>query len=316
MKIVVADGYALNPGDLTWKGVESFGDLTVYDRTPADQVVERCSEADVILSNKTPINRAAIEKLPNLKMISMLATGYNIIDTDAAKERDIKVCNVPAYGTASVAQHAFALILELCNRVAVHSASVASGGWVKSPDFGYALTPMTELAGKTLGIIGMGNIGQQAAQIGIAFGMEVLYNSRSEKPGAPGKFATIETIFSESDFISLHCPLTQNNMQFVNAQLINLMKPSASIINTARGQLINEQDLADALNNGKIGGAGLDVLSQEPPHSDNPLLKARNCVITPHNAWMTKEARQRIMAVTEENIKAFVAGSPQNVVNK
>ncbi|MBL7700177.1 MAG: D-2-hydroxyacid dehydrogenase [Chitinophagaceae bacterium] len=314
MKIVVADGYALNPGDLSWKPLEQFGELIVYDRTPAGQLIERCRGAQVILSNKTPVNRNAIENLPELKLISMLATGYNIIDVDAAKERGVIVSNVPAYGTDSVAQHAFALVLTLSNRVDVHAASVADGGWVKSPDFGYALTPLTELSGKTLGIIGLGNIGRQTARIGIAFGMHVIYNSRHEKPGAPGKFASIETIFSESDVISLHCPLTQDNMQFVNARLLNLMKQSAFIVNTARGQLINERDLADALNSGKIAGAGLDVLSQEPPRSDNPLLNARNCVITPHNAWMTKEARQRILAVTIENVKAFSEGRAQNIV--
>lgn len=315
MKIVVADGYALNPGDLSWEEISKLGDLKIYDRTVPGLVVERCSEADIIITNKTPVDKAAINKLPNLKMITMLATGYNVIDIDAARERGVDVCNVPAYGTASVAQHAFALILTLTNHIDIHGASVAKGEWEEAPDFGYALTPLTELAGKTLGIIGMGNIGRQTARIGVTFGMNVMYSSRTEKPDAPGKYAAIEEVFENSDVVSLHCPLTPDNGQFVNARILGLMKPTAFLINTARGQLINEADLAEALNTGKIGGAGLDVLSQEPPRNGNPLLRARNCVITPHNAWMTKEARQRIMEVTKENIIAFADGRPQNVVN-
>lgn len=315
MKIVVADGYALNSGDLSWKGLEQLGELTVYDRTSPAELIERCKEAGIIVSNKTPVGKEAIENLPNLKMITMLATGYNVIDVNAAKAKGIAVCNVPAYGTDSVAQHAFSLILALSNQVHVHAASVATGQWQRSPDFGYALTPLTELAGKTLGIVGMGNIGQQTAKIGEAFGMKILYHSRSEKKGVSGRYVSLEELFSQSDFISLHCPLTDDNFGFVNASLLGLMKRSACIINTARGQLINEQDLADALNNGTIGGAGLDVLSKEPP-GDNPLIAAKNCVITPHNAWMSKEARQRIMEETERNIKAFMEGKPINVVNK
>jgi len=315
MKIVVADGYALNPGDLNWEKISHLGELKVYDRTAPELVVERCGDADIIITNKTPVDKSAIESLRNLKMITMLATGYNVIDIRAARQRGIDVCNVPAYGTASVAQHALALILALTNRVHVHAASVAKGEWEKASDFGYALTPLMELSGKTLGIIGMGNIGRQTAQIGVAFGMNIMYSSRSEKPEAPGTYADIETVFSESDVVSLHCPLTPDNNQFVNAKMIGLMKRTAFIINTARGQLINEADLAAALNEGKIGGAGLDVLSQEPPRTENPLLKARNCVITPHNAWMTKEARERIMEVTNDNIKAFIDGRPQHVVN-
>lgn len=314
MKIVVADGYALNPGDLSWDGVKKYGELTIYDRTAPELLIERCCEADIILSNKTPINKSAFDNLPRLKLITMLATGYNVIDIKTAKEKGVTVCNVPAYGTASVAQHAFALILTLTNHIDVHGASVANGDWERSPDFGYALTPMAELAGKTLGIVGMGNIGQQAALIGAAFGMNVIYHNRREKPGSPGKYVSLDALFAESDVISLHCPLTDDNNQFVNARLLGLMKPTAFIVNTARGQLINEQDLADALNSGEIAGAGLDVLSQEPPRNGNPLLAAKNCVITPHNAWITKEARQRILQVTEHNIKAFIDGHPQNVV--
>ncbi len=315
MKIVVADGYALNSGDLSWKSIEQLGELTVYDRTSPSQLIERCKEADIIVSNKTPVGKEAIENLPNLKMITMLATGYNVIDVNAAKANGITVCNVPAYGTDSVAQHAFALILSLSNQVHLHAASVAKGEWQRSPDFGYALTPLTELAGKTLGIVGMGNIGRQTARIGEAFGMNILYNSRSEKKGVSGRYVTLQELFAQSDFISLHCPLTDENFEFVNASLIQLMKRTACIINTARGQLVNEQDLADALNNGTIAGAGLDVLSKEPP-GDNPLITAKKCVITPHNAWMTKEARQRIMEETKRNIRSFIEGKPVNVVNK
>ncbi|RYG40505.1 MAG: D-2-hydroxyacid dehydrogenase [Chitinophagaceae bacterium] len=314
MKIVVADGYALNSGDLSWKSIEQLGELTVYDRTSPSQLIERCKEADIIVSNKTPVGKEAIENLPNLKMITMLATGYNVIDVSAAKAKGITVCNVPAYGTDSVAQHAFALILALANQVHVHAASVAKGEWQRSPDFGYALTPLTELAGKTLGIVGMGNIGRQTAKIGEAFGMNILYNSRSEKKGVSGKYVNLQELFAQSDFISLHCPLTDENFEFVNASLIRLMKRTACIINTARGQLVNEQDLADALNNGTIAGAGLDVLSKEPP-GDNPLITAKNCVITPHNAWMTKEARERIMEETKRNIRSFIERVPRNVVN-
>lgn len=316
MKIVVTDGYALNPGDLSWKPIEDYGELTVHERTPPGLIYERCKHADIILSNKTELNRDIIVRLSNLKLISVLATGYNVIDINAAQKNGIVVCNVPAYGTASVAQHTFALILELTNHISIHSESVTNGEWQQSPDWCYARKPLMELAGKTLGIVGMGNIGRQTALIAIAFGMKVIYSSRHNKQTDPGEYKDLETVFRESDFISLHCPLTPENKEFVNAGLLQLMQPSAYIINTARGQLVNEHDLADALNNNKIAGAALDVLSKEPPQDDNPLLKAKNCVISPHNAWMTKEARQRIIDVTAKNIKSFLEGHPQNVVNK
>jgi glycerate dehydrogenase len=315
MEIVVTDGYALNPGDLNWKSIEAFGELKVFDRTPSNQVAERCKSADIILSNKTEINKEIISNLPQLKLISVLATGYNIIDVIAAKSRGIPVCNVPAYGTQSVAQHAFALILMLSNRTDVHTSSVAKGEWVKSLDWSYSKTPLIELLGKTLGIVGMGSIGEQTARIANAFGMKVLYYNRRKKSTDLGEYSDLTSLFSKSDFISLHCPLTADNKEFVDAALLKTMKPSAFIVNTARGQLINEQDLANALNDEQIAGAALDVLSKEPPPSDNPLLKARNCFITPHNAWSTKEARQRIMTVTAENIKAFLDGHPKNIVN-
>jgi len=316
MKIVVTDGYALNPGDLSWDPVMQFGELTIYERTPTDLVDERCKEADIVLSNKTPITRVIIERLTHLKLISVLATGYNVIDIEAARSKGVFVCNVPAYGTASVAQHAFALILLLTNHAALHADSVKKGEWQRSPDWGYAKKPLTELAGKTLGIVGMGNIGQQTARIANAFGMKVIYYSRHDKQTSLGEYKNINAVFSNSDFISLHCPLTPDNKEFVNKTMIQRMKPTAYLINTARGQLINENDLAGALNNNIIAGAALDVLSQEPPVDENPLLKAKNCVITPHNAWMTKEARQRIIDVTAGNIKSFLMGELKNVVNK
>jgi len=316
MKIVVTDGYALNPGDLGWDPIMQFGELTIYERTPTDLVDERCKEADIVLSNKTPITREIIERLTHLKLISVLATGYNVIDIEAARSKGVFVCNVPAYGTASVAQHAFALILLLTNHAALHADSVKNGEWQRSPDWGYAKKPLTELAGKTLGIVGMGNIGQQTARIANAFGMKVIYYSRHDKQTSLGEYKNINAVFSNSDFISLHCPLTPDNKEFVNKTMIQRMKPTAYLINTARGQLINENDLAGALNSNIIAGAALDVLSQEPPVDENPLLKAKNCVITPHNAWMTKEARQRIIDVTAGNIKSFLMGELKNVVNK
>ena len=239
MKIVVTDGYALNPGDLSWNDIGSLGDLTVYDRTPADVLIERCKEAEIVLSNKTEITREHIEKLDHLKMIGVLATGYNVIDIAAAREKGIIVCNVPAYGTASVAQHVFALILTITNHVDVHEASVARGEWQKSPDWSYSKTPLSELSGKTLGIIEMGDIGQQTARIAAAFGMKVMYNSRHKKENVAAEYADIASVFKESDFISLHCPLTLDNRGFVNKELLNVMKPTAWLVNTARGQLVN-----------------------------------------------------------------------------
>ncbi len=316
MKIVITDGYALNPGDMSWDPIRQIGDLKVYDRTSRAEIIERCKEAEIILSNKTEFSEESIGKLNNVRLISVLATGYNVIDISAAKNRGIVVCNVPAYGTESVAQHTFALILELANKISLHSASVAHGDWQQSPDYSYSIKPLIELAGKTLGIVGLGNIGLQTAKLANAFGSKVIYNSRNDKHTTLAAFKSMEDVFSESDFISLHCPLTETNKEFVNKHFLQLMKPTAYLVNTARGQLINEQDLADALNNNDIAGAALDVLSKEPPDSSNPLLTAKNCVITPHNAWSTSEARQRIIDITVENIKAFLSGHPINVVNK
>lgn len=316
MKIVVTDGFALNPGDLSWQPVREYGDVTIYERTLPDEVYNRCRGAEIILTNKTVITKDIIQKLLHVKLISVLATGYNVIDTEAARNKGIIVCNVPAYGTASVAQHTLALILMFSNHAALHAQSVAQGEWQQSPDWSYSKKPLMELANKTLGIVGLGNIGEQTARIAGAFGMRVIYYNRHDKHTNIAEYKDLKSLFRESDFISLHCPLTEGNNQFVNASLLKIMKPSAFLINTARGQLINESDLTDALNNNKIAGAALDVLSKEPPDGNNPLLRARNCMITPHNAWMTKEARQRIIDITATNIKSFLSGAAVNVVSK
>jgi glycerate dehydrogenase len=316
LKIVVLDGFTLNSGDLSWEPLAPFGTLAIHDRTPENEVVERCRDAAVVVTNKVPLTKATLQQLPHLKFISVLATGYNIVDIEAARAQGVPVSNVPAYGTASVAQHTFALLLELTNHVGLHAQSVAAGEWQHSPDFAYTKKPVMELAGKTLGIVGFGHIGQQTARIGAAFGMKILYNSRSEKKTEWATFADMEKLFSQSDAVSLHCPLTPENKGFVNKAMLSLMKQSAFLINTARGPLIQEQDLADALNNGTIAGAALDVLSVEPPRETNPLLKARNCIITPHIAWISLEARQRIMAITAQNIANFLKGDAINVVNK
>jgi glycerate dehydrogenase len=316
LKIVVLDGFTLNSGDLSWEPLAPFGTLAIHDRTPENEVVERCRDAAVVVTNKVPLTKATLQQLPHLKFISVLATGYNIVDIEAARAQGVPVSNVPAYGTASVAQHTFALLLELTNHVGLHAQSVAAGEWQHSPDFAYTKKPVMELAGKTLGIVGFGHIGQQTARIGAAFGMKILYNSRSEKKTEWATFADMEKLFAQSDAVSLHCPLTPENNGFVNKAMLSLMKQSAFLINTARGPLIQEQDLADALNNGTIAGAALDVLSVEPPRETNPLLKARNCIITPHIAWISLEARQRIMAITAQNIANFLKGDAINVVNK
>lgn len=314
IKIIVTDGYTLNPGDLSWKPIELLGELKVYDRTKPDEIIDRCCDANIVLTNKVPFNETTLSKLPALKMIGVLATGYNVIDVPAAAKKGIVVCNVPAYGTASVAQHTIALLLELTNQVGKHAASVAAGEWVKAPDWCYQKAPITELAGKTMGIVGWGNIGQQTARIAQAFDMRVLYYNPSKKEKAFAEWLPLPDLFAQSDFVSLHCPLKPDNTGFVNNDLLQVMKQSAYIINTSRGPLINEQHLADALNNGQVAGAALDVLSTEPPSPENPLLTAKNCMITPHNAWISKEARQRVMDITAANIKAFLQHSPIHVV--
>lgn len=315
MKIIIAEAYPVNPGDLSWKNISSFGELEVYERMPPEEIRERCKNADIILCNKLPFDRATIFDLPRLKLICVMATGYNVVDTKAADEKNITVCNVPGYGTLSVAQHTFALLLEITNHVCIHSKSVENGEWVTAPDWCYTRTPLIELSGKTLGIIGYGNIGRQVAQIALSFGMKILCYTPHPKPAENIIFTDTETLFARSDFVTLHCPLKNDNFQFVNSTLIQLMKPTAFLINTARGQLINEQNLSHALNNGTMAGAALDVLSTEPPQSNNPLLTAKNCIITPHIAWMSREARQRIIAITIQNIRAFLLDKPVNKVN-
>lgn len=316
MEIVILDGYTLNPGDLSWEGVKNLGNCTFYDRTPPELTVERAKEADVVFTNKVVLNKEVIEQLPQLKYIGVLATGYNVIDMEAARTAGITVTNIPAYSTASVAQMVFSHILNFAQNVAVHSKSVSEGEWAESMDFSYWETPQVELAGKTLGIIGFGQIGQAVANIALAFGMKIIFNNRSQKAtDLDARQVDLDTLLAESDFISINCPLTDTNKGFINKETIEKMKPEVFLVNTGRGPLINEQDLADALNNGRIAGAGLDVLSTEPPSEDNPLPKAKNCSITPHIAWATFEARNRLMQIATENLKAFLDENPQNVVS-
>lgn len=317
MRIIVLDGYTLNPGDLVWDKLRSLGELTVYDRMPVDQTVEEAKGFDILLTNKAPVTREMIDLLPDLKYIGVLATGYNIVDVKAAAERGIPVTNIPVYGTYSVAQMVFSHLLNLCQHTAEHSASVFQGKWTASPDFCYWDFPLIELYGLTMGIIGLGRIGTATAGMAKAFGMNVIAHDPSLKTSPiPGvTLTTLETVFQTSDVVSLHCPLTESNREFVNAALIKQMKPGAFLINTSRGQLVNELDLAEALNNGTIAGAGLDVLSVEPPDPKNPLLSARNCTITPHISWATRAARERLMGMAYENLKAFLEGHPVNIVN-
>jgi glycerate dehydrogenase len=314
MRIVITDGYTLNPGDLSWKAFDALGEVIYYDRTPPALVSARCKDATVIITNKTPINAETISNAANLKAIAVTATGYNIVDTAAAALKHIPVCNVPVYGTDSVAQHAFALLLELTNHVGKNSDSVRNGDWSKSDDWCYTKAPIIELRNKILGIIGFGKIGKQTGKIAEAFGMKVIYYNRSGKPEGPGK-VDIGSLFEQSDFISIHCPLKPDNHSFIDKKLLSLMKPTAFLINSSRGQLINEKDLAEALTSKKIAGAALDVLSVEPPPADHPLVNLPQCIITPHTAWLSFEARQRLMQVTYDNVACFINGNPQNVVN-
>ncbi len=313
MKIVVLDGHALNPGDLSWDALRELGDCEVYERTPVDQIVTRAVGADVVLTNKCPLSEETIAQLPNLKYIGVMATGYNVVDVAAARERNIPVCNVPIYGTKSVAQHVFALILEHAQNVGAHAAAVGEGRWSKNIDWCFWDHPLIELDGITLGVVGYGRIGQAVAELGRAFGMQVIVASRTAKEGV--EQVSMDELFQRSDVVSLHCPQTPDTEGLVNAQRIELMKPSALLVNTSRGPLVVEDDLAAALNAGRIGGAALDVLSSEPPSPDNPLLHAKNCFVTPHIAWATQAARTRLLGTVVENIRAFAAGDPQNVVN-
>jgi len=318
MKIVVLDGYTLNPGDLSWEGLEKLGDVTVYDRTPADQVLERAKEADIIFTNKTPLGEDLLSQLPALKFIGVLATGYNIINTEVARKNGVVVSNVPGYGTASVVQLTFALLLELTQHVQRHSDSVRDGKWTKSIDWCFWDYPLIELAGKTMGIIGFGSIGEQVGDIATAFGMNIIGSKRHPTDQSHRKnfrWAEIPELLEQSDVVSIHCPLLPETKGLINKDNLARMKPSALLLNTSRGPIVVDQDLADALNNGVIAGAGIDVLSAEPPAADNPLFTAKNCLITPHIAWATKEARTRLMDSTVNNLAAFLNGKPVNVVN-
>ncbi len=318
MEIVVLDGYTLNPGDNPWDEVAKLGKLKVYDRTAPHELLGRAGEAGIILTNKAPIPAEALRQLAKLRFISVLATGYDIVDIVAAGERGIPVCNVPEYGTDSVAQFTFALLLELCHHVGAHDMAVKAGDWAASPDWSFWKTPQDLLAGKKMGIVGFGRIGRRVGELAHAFGMEVLAfdPQQGEAPAySPFRWTPQQDLFAGADVISLHCPQTPDNVGFVNGDLIGLMKRGALFINAARGGLVNEKDLAEALNRGRIAGAAIDVVSIEPIQSDNPLLGARNCLITPHMAWATLAARQRLMKATVENIEAFMSGRPINVVN-
>ena len=318
MKIVVLDGYTENPGDLSWEGLAQFGQLRVYDRTGSEEeVILRIGDAEVVFVNKVPISRRVLDACPNIKFISVLATGYNVIDVKAAAEKGIPVSNVPAYGTAAVAQFAMALLLEVCHHVAHHSEAVHQGRWASSPDWCFWDYPLIELSGKTMGIIGFGRIGQATGRIAKAMGMEVLAYSRSvrEEVKALAEYVDLDSLLARSDVIVLHCPLFPETEGIINKANIAKMKDGVIIINNSRGQLVVEQDLAEALNSGKVLAAGLDVVSTEPIRPDNPLLGAKNCLITPHISWAPRESRQRIMDASVENLRAFLAGKPVNVVN-
>lgn len=314
MKIVILDGRGLNPGDLSYDPLRQYGELTIYDHTASEaEAIQRIGSHEIVLTNKVPITETLLAACPSIKLVCVQATGYNIVDCDACAKRKIPVCNVPSYGTAAVAQFTLALMLELCHKIGLHDASVHQGDWIKSPSFCYWLTPQMELAGKTLGIIGYGRIGQAVAALGKAFGMKVLIYSR--RKAAEGEFVDLDTLLSRSDFLTLHCPLNANTARIINQETIRSMKDGAFLINTSRGGVIDEQAVADALYAGKLRGAALDVVSQEPMEENNPLLTAPNCIITPHIAWAPLESRQRLLDCVVENVRMFLEGNPQNVVN-
>ena len=316
MKIVILDGGTTNPGDISWEPIEKLGDVTAYDSTPEELVIERAKDADAIIMNRIVMSRSVMEQLPKLKYIGALATGFNTIDTIAAKEMGITVCNVPFYCVETVAQLAFALLLALCNRVETHSEVTRGGGWNESIKMSHTSHPIFELYGKTLGIVGYGNIGRTVANLGRALGMKILVYSRNKKELPAGdRQVSIEELFRESDVVSLHCALNDETRGLVDKKLLSSMKKTALIINTARGAVINEADLAEALNNGTIAGAGLDVMTKEPPEADNPLLTAKNCIMTPHIAWASKDARARLVDIVADNLYQYTQGRTQNCVN-
>ncbi|MGB0839119.1 MAG: D-2-hydroxyacid dehydrogenase [Chitinophagales bacterium] len=316
MKIVVLDGYTLNPGDLSWKEMEQLGKVEIFERTPSFLTISRCQEASVVVTNKVVMSAAIMEALPKLQLIVVTATGYNVVDIEAAKKKGITVCNAPNYSTTAVAQHVFALLLALTNKVASYHQSVRNGMWENAQDWTYSLESIVELSGKKMGIIGLGKIGQATAKIALTFGMQVIaFHRHPERDAMEGvTFVDLNTLIIQSDVISLHVPSTKQTTKMVNQAFLEQMKPNSVLINTARGQLIDEPILAAALNQGKIAGAALDVLSNEPPKANNPLLKAKNCIITPHRAWGSMASRQRLLNISLENIRAYKRGRPQNVV--
>ncbi|NLO37457.1 MAG: D-2-hydroxyacid dehydrogenase [Clostridiaceae bacterium] len=317
MKIVVLDGYTLNPGDLSWDGLNAFGDVSIYDYTSADQIVARARGAEILFTNKTPLQAATLAQLDGLTYIGVLATGYNVVDVKAAAEHGVTVTNIPTYGTNSVAQMVFALLLELCHHVHLHSDAVLAGEWSTNRDFCFWKTPLIELQGKTIGIVGFGRIGRQVAKIADAFGMRVLAQDKFQGPApdlADFRWAELDELLAQSDVVSLHCPLFPDTAGLISKESLARMKSSAFLINTSRGGLIVDQDLADALDQNRIAGAALDVLSVEPPPADNPLLKARNILVTPHISWATAEARARLMGIAVDNLNAYLAGKPINVI--
>lgn len=319
MKIVVLDGYTLNPGDLSWAGIKELGTLTVYDRTPEDKIIERVGEAEIIFTNKTPLSKETLQKIPGVKYIGVLATGYNVVDVKAAIERGIVVTNIPTYGTTAVAQFVFALLLEICHHVWRHNEEVKKGTWTNGPDFCFWNYPLIELVGKTMGIIGLGRIGKATANIAQSFGMKVLaYDEYQDKSieSENLNYVELDELLNRSDIISLHCPLFDSTKGIINKDSILKMKDGVIIINTSRGPLIAEQDLADALNCGKVYAAAMDVVSTEPIKMDNPLLTAKNCIVTPHIAWAPKESRSRLMDTAVNNLKKYICGDPVNVLIK
>jgi glycerate dehydrogenase len=318
MKIVILDGYTENPGDISWSGFEKLGDLTVYDRTPADEIIPRIGDSEIVITNKTPLSAITLDACTKIKYIGVLATGYDVVDIAAAKKKGICVSNIPTYGTTAVAQFVFALLLELCHHVGAHNEAVQAGRWTSCPDFCFWDYPLIELKGKTMGIIGFGRIGQNTAQIAKSLGMDVV--AFDEYPNDAGReiatYVTLDELLEKADVISLHCPLFPSTQGMINKESIAKMKPGVMIINTSRGPLIVEKDLRDALESGRVSGAAVDVVSSEPIKADNALLGAKNCIITPHIAWAPKESRTRLMDIAVENLQSFLQGTPRNVVNR